>query len=292
MIKLLITGAEGQLGRSFTAALNNRKDFIACAYNRMQLDITDAGAIDAAITRDCPDFVINTAAYTLVDQAEAEKDLALQINQVGPANLAQACDAKNIPIIHFSTDYVFDGSGTNAWIETDSPAPLNQYGASKLGGEREIQSICQKHLIFRTSWLFSPFGDNFVRSMLRLGAQRTDLAVVNDQIGKPTCTFEIVRLVLEILPRVSGRWGLYHLAQPEAISWYGFAKAIFAQANQQNLVLKELSAIGSADYPVSALRPKNSELDCKKLQTAFNVQINPWQQSLIETLRVLQSDGL
>ncbi len=293
MIKLLITGAEGQLGQSFQAALDGRKDFIACAYNKAELDITDAGAVEAAIIKDRPDFLLNAAAYTLVDQAEVERVLAMQINQAGTANLAQACAANNIPIVHFSTDYVFDGSGNSLWSETDGPSPLNLYGASKLAGEREIQNICDQYLIFRTSWLFSPFGSNFVKSMLRLGAQRTDLSVVNDQIGKPTCTFEIVRLVLKILPRVNGRWGLYHLAQPEAISWHGFAREIFAEANRQGfeLALEELFAIGSADYPVSAVRPKNSQLDCTKLEAAFNVQINPWQQSLSETLRVLQSDG-
>ena len=292
MTKLLITGAEGQLGQSFVAALDEHQDFTTSAYGRAELDITDPGAIEAAVTRDRPDFVINTAAYTLVDRAEAEEDKAFQINQLGPAHLARICADQGIPLIHFSTDYLFDGSGQRAWKETDAPAPLNIYGASKLAGEHEIQRVCDQYLIFRISGLFSPFGSNFVISMLRLGAERSTLTVVNDQIGKPTCSFEVVRLVLDILPRISERWGVYHLAQPEAISWYGFAREVFAEATRQGfeLALVELSSIESAEYPAVAVRPKNSNLDCKKFEVTFNTRIEPWQQSLNRTLREIRSN--
>ena len=303
-MKLLITGAAGQLGTAFVSELKTRQDidFVACS--RKEMDITDADNVRQVITKVKPDFVINTAAYTQVDLAESETDQAYLVNQTGPANLAKACQDLNIPLIHFSTDCVFDGRKKSAWVEDDPTAPLGIYGASKLAGEEAVQALCQRYLIFRVSWVFSEFGHNFVKTMLNLGATREQLRVVNDQIGKPTCAAEIVRVVLAILPKLDNQWGIYHLAQPDAISWHGFAQAIFKQAifkqaagypdgiceendRQGKLVVKEVLPIPTSDYPTPAQRPANSTLDTRKLEQAFGIALTGWQQSLAETLNAL-----
>ncbi len=240
-MKLLITGAAGQLGQAFVSALKQRSDieFIAC--NRNDLDITNANNVRQVITQAEPDFVINTAAYTQVDLAESEMDKAYLVNQTGAASLAQVCQQLDIPLLHFSTDCVFDGKKQGAYTRRRSRhRHLGVYGASKLAGEKAVEQFCNKHLIFRVSWLFSEFGHNFVKTMLALGSTREQLRVVSDQIGKPTCAAEVVRVILEILPtlynefdsesdkNLDSKWGIYHLAQPDVISWHGFAQAIFA----------------------------------------------------------------
>ena len=193
-MKLLITGAAGQLGQAFVSALKQRSDieFIAC--NRNDLDITNANNVRQVITQAEPDFVINTAAYTQVDLAESEMDKAYLVNQTGAANLAQVCQQLDIPLLHFSTDCVFDGKKQGAYTENDPTQALGVYGASKLAGEKAVEQFCTKHLIFRVSWLFSEFGHNFVKTMLDLGSTREQLRVVSDQIGKPTCAAEVVRV--------------------------------------------------------------------------------------------------
>ena len=306
-MKLLITGAAGQLGQAFVSALKQRSDieFIAC--NRNDLDITNANNTRQVITQAEPDFVINTAAYTQVDLAESEMDKAYLVNQTGAANLAQVCQQLDIPLLHFSTDCVFDGKKQGAYTENDPTQALGVYGASKLAGEKAVEQLCTKHLIFRVSWLFSEFGHNFVKTMLELGSTREQLRVVSDQVGKPTCAAEVVRVILEILPtlynefdsesdkNLDSKWGIYHLAQPDVISWHGFAKAIFAQAifaqaviNRDRLRVKEILPIPTTGYPTAAQRPANSTLDCRKLQETFGVTLIDWQQSLAQTLSALE----
>jgi dTDP-4-dehydrorhamnose reductase len=177
---------------------------------------------------------------------------------------------------------VFDGSLQSGWKEADTPAPLNIYGASKLAGEQEIIIACRKYLIFRTSWLFSAYGSNFLKSMLQLGRQRSELNIVDDQFGKPTSAPAVADLVLDILPNVKSRWGLYHLAQPEATSWFGFAQSIFTEAENQGIssILRQVNPIKSVDYPADAARPGNSALCCEKIEAAFGLVIKPWRQSL------------
>ena len=297
-MKLLITGAAGQLGQAFVSALKQRSDieFIAC--NRNDLDITNANNTRQVITQAEPDFVINTAAYTQVDLAESEMDKAYLVNQTGAANLAQVCQQLDIPLLHFSTDCVFDGKKQGAYTENDPTQAGGVYGASKLAGEKAVEQFCTKYLIFRVSWLFSEFGHNFVKTMLDLGSTREQLRVVSDQIGKPTCAAEVVRVVLEILARLDNtpnkkldsKWGIYHLAQPEVISWHGFAQAIFTQSviNRDRLRVKEILPIPTTGYPTAAQRPANSTLDCRKLQETFVITLIDWQQSLAQTLSALE----
>ena len=302
-MKLLITGAAGQLGSAFVSELakyqplhndkNSQISFTAC--NRSELDITNPDQVERVISRQQPDFVINTAAYTQVDLAEVEQEKAYAINQAGPANLAQICEKFSIPLIHFSTDCVFDGRKKTAWVEEDTTGPLSVYGASKLAGEQAVQQLCEKHLILRVSWVFSEFGRNFVRTMLQLGATHQQLRVVDDQFGKPTCAVEIVRLVLQILETNPGHWGIYHLAQPEPISWHGFAEAIFAQARASDqsggqLVVKNVLAVPTSGYPTPAKRPANSVLDTTRLEQTFGVELTGWRQSLAATLSALGSE--
>jgi dTDP-4-dehydrorhamnose reductase len=296
-MKLLITGAAGQLGKAFVSELKARKDIQFSAYSRGDLDVTCVEEAQTVITRECPDFVINASAYTQVDLAESEKENAFLVNETGPANLSEVCKRLEIPLVHFSTDYVFNGNKKGPWREDDSTAPLGIYGASKLAGEQAITQIHSKHLIFRTSWVFSEYGHNFVKTMLHVGSMREKMTVVDDQIGKPTSAREIVRLILEILPKIEDRWGIYNLAQPQSISWYGFAQAIFDQARSldekywnSHLQVNQLLPIPSSEYPTHAVRPTNSDLDTTKLESTFGLKIKPWHDSLSETIGALQDN--
>ncbi len=296
-MKLLITGAAGQLGKAFVSELKAKKNVQFSAYSRGDLDVTCVEEAQTVIARERPDFVINTGAYTQVDLAESEKENAYLVNEKGPANLAEVCKRLDIPLVHFSTDYVFDGTKQGPWHEDDQTAPLGIYGASKLAGEQAIAQIHSKHLIFRTSWVFSEYGHNFVKTMLHVGAMREKMKVVDDQVGKPTAAREIVRLILQILPKIENHWGIYNLAQPQTISWYGFAQAIFEQARSldnnywnQHLMVNDLQPIPSSEYPTHAQRPSNSELDTSKVESTFGLKIKPWNNSLQETIGALQDN--
>ena len=296
-MKLLITGAAGQLGKAFVSELKTNKSIQFSAYSRGDLDVTCVDEAQTVIARERPDFVINAAAYTQVDLAESEKENAYLVNETGPANLAEVCKRLDIPLVHFSTDYVFDGSKKSSWCEDDLTAPLGIYGASKLAGEKAITQIHSKHLIFRTSWVFSQYGHSFVKTMLHVGSMRKKMKVVDDQIGKPTSASEIVRLILAILPKVENHWGIYNLAQPEAISWFSFAQAIFEQARNQDknysgnpLLVSELLPIPSSEYPTHAKRPANSDLNITKIESTFGLRIKPWRDSLKSTIGALQDN--
>jgi len=288
-MKLFVTGACGQVGMELVRQAK-ALGWAVMPVGRAVLDITDALAVRAAISDFKPDAVINAAAYTAVDGAESDVDAAFAVNRDGVTNLATVCEACATPLVHYSTDYVFSGSKAGAYVESDPVAPLGVYGESKLAGEQAVAEHCSKYLVLRTSWVFSAYGSNFVKTMLRLGAEREELGVVADQVGKPTAASEIARLTLELLQTdLDHKWGLYHLAQPDVTSWHSFAEAIFDEARSQGVVLKveTVKSIGTEDYPTPAKRPSNSELNCECLESTFSVRIKPWRESLSEVIREL-----
>lgn len=284
-MKLLVTGAGGQLGRTISMQAGAAGyDVLAC--DSKSLDIRDADSVREVISAGRPDACINTAAYTRVDAAETSRELAFSVNADGAGVLAGCCESAGIPILHYSTDYVFDGTKTAAYDESDTPAPANAYGASKWAGEQRVREACAQHYIIRTSWVFSAHGSNFVRRMLELGRERRELSVVTDQIGKPTSTDELSRLALIVLGEGVKSWGTYHLAQPDTVSWFDFAVEIFAVAQDiADYDVPRLEATDSSRYPSAASRPANSALDCGKFEQTFGVDIRPWRDSLPGVIR-------
>ena len=285
-MRLLITGAHGQLGQELIRQ-GGAHELKALA--RDQLDITDQGAVSDCMASFHPDAVINAAAYTAVDQAEMDVECAFAANRDGPANLARACQKNGTPLIHISTDYVFDGGKQGAYHEHDPVSPLGMYGSSKLAGEIAVEQFAGLWVILRTSWVFSAHGNNFVKTMLRLGAARDTLGVVADQYGCPTSANELARAIYAVLEAgCSGEnRGVYHFCQPEPTTWHGFAKAIFSEAEKQGMDLKisTVNAITTADYPTPAKRPANSEMDCSKFEAVFDFKIRSWRDSLADVIR-------
>lgn len=288
-MRVLVTGASGQMGWELSQQAADLGWHVT-AFTHEELDIAEEDAVQDVVRRVGPDAVLNAAAYTAVDRAESEPEMVFSVNRDGPRNLAAICDELGISLVHYSTDCVFDGDKVGAYVEDDPAAPLGVYGKSKWEGEQAIREVCKKHLILRTSWVFASHGHNFVRTMLKLGSEQEFLRVVADQRGCPCCAAEVARITLAILPDMSDKWGTYHLAQPEAISWHGFAEAIFAEARRRGISLRvrEVEPIETKDYPTPARRPLNSVLDCQKLVQNFGVNIHPWRESLAEVIGVLQ----
>ncbi|MBN4082532.1 dTDP-4-dehydrorhamnose reductase [Mariprofundus ferrooxydans] len=290
-MKVLITGCYGQVGTELMI-LASSFDCEAVGFDRDTLDITNQAAVQGVLLQKQPDVVINAAAYTAVDKAEDDADAALAVNATAVGYLAKACASMDIPFVHISTDYVFDGSKTDAYIEGDAVSPLGIYGETKLAGEAAVKKFCDKYYILRTSWVFSAYGNNFVKTMLRLGKERKDLGVVADQYGKPTSAREIAKTIYLILKSNKQAWGTYHIAQPEVTTWFDFAKAIFDAAKEQgiDLQIEQLNAIKTEDYPTPAKRPTNSELNCEKIEGVFGLTIVSWQQSLAQVIKKLKDD--
>jgi len=286
-MKLLITGSHGQLGTELMR-LGSVHDLLGV--DQDELDITDADAVMSVVNVFAPDAVINAAAYTAVDKAESESELAFAVNRDGPDNLAKACETAGIPLIHVSTDYVFDGCKQYPYVETDPVAPPGVYGASKWAGEEAVREYCSKHVILRTSWVFSAHGNNFVKTMLRLGTEREELGVVTDQHGCPTFAGELARGIYAIMGH-NDAWGTYHFCQPEPTTWYDFAETVFAEAVRQGIHLRtrQVNPITTEDYPTPAKRPANSVLNYTKFQNTFGIQIVPWRESLIEVIGELKN---
>ncbi len=288
-MRLLVIGASGQVGTELCRQAKAR-GWTVLGVDLDRLDITDAPAVEDLLGSYKPDVVANAAAYTAVDRAEDDADTAFAVNRDGVDNLARICARMRIPLVHYSTDYVFDGSKQGAYVESDEPSPLGVYGASKLAGEQCALASGAGGFILRTSWVFSAHGQNFVKTMLRLGAERPWLRVVADQTGKPTSAHEIARLTLEAMQQgIPDRMRLYHLAQPEATSWHGFAEAIFAAARRHGMELKvdRVEAIGTSDYPTRARRPANSVLDCQRFERDFSLRIRSWCDALEDVVREL-----
>jgi len=276
---ILITGAGGQVGHELAIA---ESPYQLIALNRQQLDITDPLQIEAVFDTHRPDIVINAAAYTQVDRAEHEAEIAFALNRDAVADLAFACQQARVPLLHISTDYVFDGSKPGSYRESDPVAPLGVYGESKAEGEAVLHVTLEQHIILRTSWVFSATGSNFVRTMLRLGRERDELGIVDDQHGCPTSARSIAAVLLQIAERYlrgnAIEWGTYHYCNKPATTWFGFAEEIFRQAGgYENLKLKPIS---TSEYPTPALRPRNSVLDCTSFEANFDIELVAWSKQL------------
>jgi len=280
-MKVLITGCKGQVGRELVL-LAKKYDCEAIGLDREGFDITNQAVVERVIRQYKPDAVINAAAYTAVDKAESDEKAAYAVNATGVEYLAAVCADLDIPLVHISTDYVFDGSKVGAYKEDDPVNPLGVYGKSKLAGEEAVRRICEKYYILRTSWVFSEHGNNFVKTMLRLGLEREELGIVADQYGKPTSACEIANTIYCMLMSKKESWATYHIAQPSVTTWYEFADAIFTEARKWGvkLQLETLNRITTNDYPTAAERPVNSELDCAKLEGTFDLRLAAWINAL------------
>lgn len=282
---ILLTGANGQVGWEIA---RRGPGLGVRAFGHGELDITDGDHVRDAVARMRPSVVVNAAAYTAVDKAESERDLAFAVNEAGPRNLAQVCADKNIPLIHISTDYVFDGAKIGPYVENDPVAPLGVYGASKLAGERAVTQSGAPAIILRTAWVYGTHGNNFVKTMLRLGAEREVLRVVDDQRGCPTAAADIADTVLALAARLStgpvapSLLGIFHCVGGAETTWFGFARGIFEAANLAKT--PRLEPIATSDYPTPARRPANSVLDCSRLAAVHGMTMPSWPKSLREML--------
>jgi len=286
---ILLTGAGGQVGRGIQRQAK-RADIAMLSMPRSRLDITDRNALERVIQETKPAIIINAAAYTAVDKAEDEPALAFRINRDGAANLAQAAANAGIPLIHISTDYVFDGTSPRPYLETDTSSPIGVYGNSKWEGEVAVRQNLVQHLIVRVSWVFGVDGHNFVKTILRLARERNTLRVVADQTGGPTYAGHIADLVLNLCRKIEAQgeadWGTYHFCGSPVTSWHAFAEAIVRTGRRCGLIDHPVTveAITTADYPTRARRPANSALDCCKLESAFGLASQPWQTGLDDML--------
>ena len=279
-----VAGREGQLARSLVTVASERKlPLIAVA--RPDLDLSDAGSIDRIVNAHLPRAIVNAAAYTLVDKAESEPDVAFKINRDGAAHLARAAARLHVPFIHVSTDYVFDGNALTPYQEDDRPSPLGIYGRSKRDGEIAVLGSHPAAVVIRTSWVYSPYGQNFVKTMLRLGETRDRIRVVDDQYGAPTSARDLAQAIVEIVEQIERRpdedlGGIYHLTGTGKTTWYRFAAAIFAGWASRGRRVPTLEPITTADYPTPARRPANSQLDCSKAARVFGIRLAHWRQAL------------
>jgi len=283
-MKILLAGCTGQLGRELKRSLACLGEVVA--RDRHRLDLAQPDSLRAAVRAMAPTVIVNAAAYTAVDKAETEPTVADAINAVAPGILAEEAQRLNALLIHYSTDYVFDGRKATAYTEDDTPAPLSAYGRSKLAGERAIAASGARHLIFRTSWVYGLHGTNFMKTMLRLGRERDELRVVGDQVGAPTWTRHLADVAALALARKEIPDGLYHLAAAGETSWHGYAEAIFTEAQRSGLMDKSpvVHRIASADYPLPAARPANSRLDCTKFRRDFDLALPDWRSGLADCL--------
>lgn len=303
-MNVLVFGSTGQVAEALSQTLpaGVEAEFL----NRLQADFTDVESLHALVVRRKPDFVIIAAAYTAVDQAEREAELANRINGEAPGAIARACRDVGAVLMHYSTDYVFSGDGIKAWREDDKIQPLSVYGHSKAEGERQIRASGGQHFIFRTSWVYSHHGRNFLRTMLKLGAERETLTVVNDQFGAPTAAQDIARATWQVIEKVNelratpmgadrlmGLFGTYHLAARGMTNWQEFARLILALAREQGLTVKveAVNAISTADYPTAARRPLNSRLDTHKIKENFGIELPEWQSSVAKCILRLVSQA-
>ncbi len=285
-MKILITGSLGQVGHFLTSKLSQENEVELLAVDRESLDITDKKAVLNTIQDFKPDYIINAAAHTAVDKAETEVDLSYLINRDGPKYLAQAAQSVNAAILHISTDYVFPGNKEGMYVEEDATAPQGVYGQSKLAGEIAVQDACDKHIILRTAWVFSEQGNNFVKTMLKLGATRPELGIISDQFGGPTYAGDIADALIRIVKQTNQAdtfaSGIYHFSGFPYVNWFEFANSIFDEAQKANILENrpKLNNITTEQYPTPARRPENSKMDCTKIFNTFGIEQSDWQQAL------------
>ena len=296
-MKIVLVGKGGQVGHELLRPLAAIGDVVA--FDRAGADLERPDEVAALLLRERPDVIVNAAAYTAVDKAESEPDRARIVNEVAVGALAHAAADLGATLVHYSTDYVFDGTKSGRYVETDEPHPLSVYGATKLGGERAVTAAGCRHWVFRTTWVYAAHGHNFIRTMLRLGRERDSLRVVDDQFGVPTSA----RLIAEVTAACIGRLatgspppsGVYHVAPHGETTWCRFARAILAAAREQGVPLRcppeNVVGIGTADYPLPARRPANSRLDTTKLETALNIRLPEWQDDVPAVVAALVAES-
>jgi dTDP-4-dehydrorhamnose reductase len=286
-----VIGASGQVARALVRAAGLR-DVPVVVGGRPDVDLNSTNSVTEFLHAAKPSLVINAAAYTAVDKAETDEAAAIELNVKGPTRLAAWCALESVPLIHISTDFVFDGTKRTPYLEDDARNPLSVYGRTKSQGEGAVRLVLPEHIILRTAWVYSADGNNFLKTMLRLGAERDCVRVVADQAGTPTTADDIAGALLDMAAsitskRVAEPWGTYHFVAGGQTTWHGFAAEIFAQAAALGLKTPKLEAITTADYPLPAVRPAYSVLDTAKIGATFGIAPNPWQTGVAETVRQL-----
>lgn len=287
-MRLVVTGSQGQVARSLVERAPGRPGIEVVAVGRPDLDLEDPATVLPALAAAAPDLVVSAAAYTAVDRAETEPARAFAVNEAGAGHVAAAAARLGVPVVYLSTDYVFAGEGRQAHAETDPTGPQGVYGASKLAGEAAVADANPRHLILRTAWVYSPFGANFIKTMLRLAGERDEVSVVGDQWGNPTSALDIADAILHAAPALraaaGGVDGLYHLAGTGETSWHGFARHVMAASRARGGPHARVNEIASADYPTRAKRPRNSRLSCARFAATFGWSAPDWRLSTEETV--------
>lgn len=294
-MKVLLLGAQGQLGLELQRSLAPLGQLVSLRHGAAPdgVDFAQTGRLDAVVEHACPDVIVNAAAYTAVDEAEREPELAMRVNAEAPAVLARAAQRRGAWLVHYSTDYVFDGSGSEPWRESDPAVPLNAYGRTKLEGERRVADACERHLILRTSWVYAAHGRNFLRTMARLALERDQLRVVADQHGAPTgaaLLADVTAAAIARLPHQAPQAGIYHLAAAGETTWHGYARFIVDRlwaSGDRGRPPPDVIAVTSAEFPSPARRPANSRLDTGKLRQALGTDLPPWQEGVAQALAQL-----
>jgi len=287
MDKILVIGAGGQLGQCLKTVASRRGLTEIIFSSETDANILNQDGLQALLSKEQPAFVINCAAYTAVDKAEDEVDLAKAVNETGAANLAIACAAHGSTLIHVSTDFVFEGNEVKLLLEDDIAQPINVYGQTKLDGEKAVVALLKSHFILRTSWLYSEYANNFVKTMLKLGADRDELNIIADQVGTPTYAIDLANAIFDIIESGSDAYGIYHYSNEGVTSWFDFASAIFEISDT---VVKVNPIPGSA-YPTKATRPAFSVMDKSKIKNTFNLTIPYWRNSLVACIQKLKENN-
>ncbi|MFC1511826.1 dTDP-4-dehydrorhamnose reductase [Candidatus Latescibacterota bacterium] len=295
-MNVFVAGSHGMLASDLIALLTRAGETVSGG-QRPEFDITDAVNVERSIGKARPDIVVNCAAYTAVDRAETDPEGAFAVNLNGAAHLARCCAKRSIPLIHLSTDFIFDGSAERPYREDDPPCPLNVYGESKLAGEEEVRERCPSHIIVRTSWLYGVHGKNFVKTILGLARGQDTVRIIDDQFGCPTWTADLARAIEAVLGAVRNLkgtppWGTYHFCERGFTSWHGFAMAVIREARHYEAFrVRSVVPVSSAEFPLPALRPRWSVLDTGKIESVFGIHPRRWETALAEMLAELYLNG-